>query len=343
MSEIKLTEFSPGAGCGCKISPSDLKEILKSDLNKYFDENLLVGNENNDDAAVYDIGNDICIISTTDFFTPIVDDAFNFGRIAATNAISDIYAMGGKPIMAIAILGWPLEKLSKHEASKVIEGARNVCVNAKISLAGGHSIDIHDPIFGLAVTGIINKKNIKTNSGAKIYDKLFITKPLGIGILTTAEKKKLIKSEDKNSAIEQMLKLNSIGEIFSDIDGVNSMTDITGFGLLGHLIEMCEGSCVSAIIDFNNIPTLPNIKYYIENKSIPGGTHRNWKSYGDKVNLSDESQKFILCDPQTSGGLLVSISESSIKEFLSVSKENNCEVFEIGRMVERKDKIVEII
>lgn len=339
MGNLKLTEFSPGAGCGCKISPSDLELILKTEKKSFIDYNLIVGNETNDDAAIYDIGNEQCIISTTDFFTPIVDDAYDFGRIAATNAISDIYAMGGKPIMAIAILGWPLEKLPAEIASQVIEGAREICSKAQISLAGGHSIDIHDPIFGLAVTGIINKLNIKQNSTAQIDCKLYITKPLGIGILTTAEKKSILKQEHKNIIIDLMTTLNSVGEQFAKLDCVKAMTDVTGFGLLGHLLEMCEGSNLNAIINFKDIPLIDGVNEYIDLKAIPGGTYRNWKSYGHKILLKDENQKFILCDPQTSGGLLVAVKESNSLTFLELANHQNCKVFEIGKLVPRKECI----
>lgn len=337
MEQIRLTEFSPGAGCGCKISPRDLELILKSEHKAYFDKNLLVGNETKDDAAVYDIGNGQCIISTTDFFTPIVDDAYDFGRIAATNAISDIYAMGGKPIMAIAILGWPLEKLSTDVASRVIEGAREVCTNAKIILAGGHSIDIHDPIFGLAVTGIVEKSNIKQNSTAEEDCILFLTKPIGIGILSTAEKRSVLKANHSKIIVDLMTRLNSVGEHFAKLNCVKAMTDVTGFGLLGHLLEMCEGSNLNAIINYNKIPLIEGIKEYIELKAIPGGTYRNWKSYGHKIQLTDESQKFILCDPQTSGGLLVAVKESDSPAFLEIAKQQNCKVFEIGKLISRKE------
>jgi len=345
MEKLRLTEFSPGAGCGCKISPHDLELILKTKNKSFFDKNLLVGNETKDDAAVYDIGNEMCIISTTDFFTPIVDDAYDFGRISATNAISDIYAMGGKPIMAIAILGWPLEKLPAEIASQVIEGAREMCTKAHISLAGGHSIDIHDPIFGLAVTGIVNKSNIKQNSTAEYDCKLYLTKPIGIGILSTAEKKSLITENHKKIIIDLMTTLNTVGEQFAKLDCVKAMTDVTGFGLLGHLLEMCEGSNLNAIINYNNIPLIDGLKEYIDLKAIPGGTYRNWKSYGNKVILQNDNQKFILCDPQTSGGLLVAVKESSSHTFLELAKQQNCNVFEIGKLISRKhsDYFIEVV
>ena len=269
-NKIRLTQYSHGAGCGCKISPKVLESILQSSLPSFQDPNLLVGNEDKDDAAVYDLGNGSCVISTTDFFMPIVDDPFDFGRIAATNAISDIYAMGGKPIMAIAILGWPINKLDPSIAAQVIDGGRAVCNAAGISLAGGHSIDAPEPIFGLAVTGIVPSDKVKQNNHAQEDDLLFLSKPLGIGVLTTAEKKGLLQEQHKNLARDTMCQLNKFGMQVSDIEGVNAMTDVTGFGLLGHLSEICEGANLSATIDFSAIPVLDGIADYIEQGAVPG-------------------------------------------------------------------------
>jgi len=283
MEKIKLTQFSPGAGCGCKISPADLEEILEKSRSTFLDKNLLVGNESKDDAAVYNVGNGIAIISTTDFFTPIVDDPYLFGKIAAINAMSDVFAMGGKPIMAISILGWPLDKLPKEIASQVIDGAIAACAEAGIALAGGHSIDIPVPIFGLAVTGIINKENIRRNNAALEGDYIFLTKPLGIGILSTAAKKGILEEQHLADSINIMSQLNSIGAELGKLQGVSAMTDVTGFGLLGHLIEMCEGSNLSAEIHFNKIPKVEGIDKYINEKAIPGGTFRNLKSFEPMV------------------------------------------------------------
>lgn len=332
MTDIKLTQFSPGAGCGCKIAPSDLEEILNSEIKRTSSPNLLVGNDSKDDAAVFDIGGGKAIISTTDFFTPIVDDPFDFGRIAATNALSDIYAMGGKPIMAIAILGWPLDKLLKETAKTVIEGAREVCDNAGISLAGGHSIDISDPIFGLAVTGIIDSNKVKQNSKAVPESKLFLTKPLGIGIVTTAEKKGFVKEKDAQKAVELMTTLNKIGEEYSGLHYIKAMTDVTGFGLLGHLLEICESSNVQAILEFDKIPLIEGLNDYVELKSFPGGTFRNWKSYGHKIGELTDNQKHILCDPQTSGGLLVAVENDYVDDFLNFSVKHNLVLNQIGRL-----------
>jgi len=242
MEEIKLTQYSHGAGCGCKISPKILDEILHSSFSMPDNKKLLVGNHSKDDAAVYDLDNGTALISTTDFFMPIVDDPFNFGRIASANAISDVYAMGGKPILAIAILGWPINKLSPLVARRVIEGSKSICKEAGIPLAGGHSIDSPEPIFGLAVNGLVDIKNLKQNNTAKAGDLWLLTKKIGVGILTTAEKKGILKEENKTLAAEQMMQLNKVGETIGRIPAVHAMTDVTGFGLLGHLIEMAEGS-----------------------------------------------------------------------------------------------------
>lgn len=320
---IKLTQYSHGAGCGCKISPMILEEILSGSLAMPDNKNLLVGNHSKDDAAVYDMGNGTAIISTTDFFMPVVDDPFEFGRIAAANAISDVYAMGGKPLLAIAILGWPINKLSPAVARKVMEGGKSICVEAGIPLAGGHSIDSPEPIFGLAVNGLVEIKNIKKNNTAKAGNILYLTKPLGVGILTTAEKKGLLKPAHAGTAARQMMQLNKVGEALGNFSSVSSMTDVTGFGLLGHLTEMAEGSSVSAVIpDMNAIPLINNdLEYYISNQAVPGGTHRNWDSYGHKILISNTSGtsaeviKCILADPQTSGGLLIAVEPGGVKEF----------------------------
>ena len=336
MTKVCLTQYSHGAGCGCKISPKVLEDILKSELPKFNDTNLLVGNESKDDAAVYDIGGGKSIISTTDFFMPIVDDPFDFGRIAATNAISDIYAMGGKPIMAIAILGWPINKLDASVASKVIDGGRFVCNEAGISLAGGHSIDSPEPIFGLAVTGIIDTEKVKQNNKAKAGDLLFLSKPIGIGILTTAEKKGLLKTEHKNLARDTMCQLNKVGVLLAEQTAVHAMTDVTGFGLLGHLSEICEGSELSASINFSDVPVLDGVESYIEQGAVPGGSHRNFESYGDKISAMTDLQHTILCDPQTSGGLLISVSPDHVELVKFITKEHDINLTLIGKMQEKR-------
>ncbi len=338
----KLTQFSPGAGCGCKISPKDLQIILERDTSNIPHKNLLVGYETKDDAAVYDLGNGTALISTTDFFTPIVDDPYDFGRIAATNAISDVYAMGGTPVLAISILGWPLEKLPHEVARKVIEGAREVCNNAGIALAGGHSINISDPVFGLAVNGIVPIEHLKQNSTATSGCRLFLTKPLGIGIVTTAEKKNILKESHRNIALNLMTTLNKAGSSYALLPGVKAMTDVTGFGLLGHLLEICEGSGLSAQVKFQQIPVIEGLADYIAQNAIPGGTFRNWKSYGEKIGPISEVQKMILCDPQTSGGLLVAVSPESVTDFLSLSSKINQELWEIGELIEEKSLRIEV-
>ncbi|CAB5500897.1 Selenide,water dikinase (EC [Bathymodiolus thermophilus thioautotrophic gill symbiont] len=331
---IKLTEYSHGQGCGCKISPKVLDTILASSVEEMHDSNLLVGNHSRDDAAVYDLGNGEAIISTTDFFMPIVDDPTTFGRIAATNAISDVYAMGGVPLMAIAIFGWPLDKLPPEVGRQVIEGGRMVCADAGITLAGGHSIDTPEPIFGLAVTGKVAIKHLKENSTAKVGDKIYLTKPLGIGILTTAQKQKKITPEDEKCAINTMCQLNDIGSKIAKIDGINAITDVTGFGLGGHLSEVCLGSKVSATINYNKMPILPNIQNYLANGCSPGGAQRNFDSYGHHLSAMNDEVQSIICDPQTSGGLLIMVSDSGESEFRQVMQKSGFDLEAIGEIVE---------
>lgn len=343
MKDIKLTQYSHGAGCGCKISPKLLDSILKSNRKTIPYPDLLVGNSTKDDAAAFDLGNGTSVLSTTDFFMPIVDDPFTFGRIAATNAISDIYAMGGKPLMAIAIFGWPIDKLSDDVAREVIDGGRSVCEEAGIPLAGGHSIDSPEPIFGLAVTGMVDNKNLKRNDTAKPGCSLFLTKALGIGILTTAQKNKVIADGDIDVAVEAMCQLNKIGQEISKLEGVEAITDVTGFGLLGHLSEICEGSGISAIIEYEKVPTLKNVKKYWEMGCVPGGTKRNFESYGHKIGTMTPEQQDILCDAQTSGGLLCVVKEENIAEFLEITKKAGFNLEAIGKTVALGDKLIEVI
>ena len=338
MTEIKLTQFSHGAGCGCKIAPAVLDSILQSSkINIENDPRLLVGHDKKDDAAVFDIGNGRAIISTTDFFMPIVDDAFDFGRIASVNAISDVYAMGGTPMMAVAILGWPINKIPAELAGKVLEGARRICADAGIPLAGGHSIDNEEPLFGLAVTGEILIRNLKQNSTAIEGCSLFLTKPIGVGIFTTAQKRGIVKPEDFDQALQTMLTLNKPGETFGKLSYVKAMTDVTGFGLLGHLGEMVDGSNLSAEIEFSKVPKLTNIDFYISQGSMPGGTKRNWESYGNGIEGVDEYKRSILCDPQTSGGLLVAVEHGNENEFISVAESIGLQLECFGKLVKRGD------
>jgi len=347
MNDIKLTQYSHGAGCGCKISPKVLDQILSTSLTMPDNDKLLVGNHSKDDAAVYNLGNGTALISTTDFFMPIVDDPYNFGRIASANAISDVYAMGGKPILAIAILGWPINILPPEVAQKVIEGSRSICLEAGIPLAGGHSIDSPEPIFGLAVNGLIEINNIKQNNTALPGDILFLTKKIGVGILTTAEKKGLLKQEHNQLAPLQMMQLNKVGEALGKISAVHAMTDVTGFGLLGHLAEMAEGSGTSAKVYLNKVPLITqDLPYYIDQKSIPGGTTRNWESYGHKVKiepqLDQEYAKAILADPQTSGGLLIAVAPDAANSIKQLLQDFHLYAEPIGIITERGEVLIEV-
>lgn len=344
MEKYLLTQYSHGAGCGCKIAPKVLDTILAghSSLSHY--PNLLVGNAERDDAAVMDLGNGMAIVSTTDFFMPIVDDAFEFGRIAAVNAISDIYAMGGTPLLAIAILGWPVNQLPPEVANRVVEGGRNACEAAGIPLAGGHSIDSPEPIFGLAVTGQVAITNLKKNGGATSTCRLFLTKPIGVGILSTAQKKGKLQPLHAEMALKSMTTLNKIGEIYGKLPYVKAMTDVTGFGLMGHLTEMCEASNLTAVVEFDKVPFMDRsmLEYYLDEKCIPGGTHRNFESYGHKLGPMSDLQKHLLCDPQTSGGLLVAVDEANMADFIALSQENGLDLTPFGYFIEKGEHLVEL-
>ncbi|MBV9986974.1 MAG: selenide, water dikinase SelD [Chitinophagaceae bacterium] len=348
MTPIRLTQFSHGAGCGCKIAPSVLDTILKSNTAAASFKQLLVGNGSKDDAAVYDLNNGTALISTTDFFTPIVDDAFAFGKIAGANAISDVYAMGGKPILAIAILGWPVDKLPAELAQQVLEGARSICAEAGIPLAGGHSIDTPEPIFGLAVNGLVDTVSLKKNNTAREGDLLFLTKPLGVGILATAQKRDLLKPEHASLLLAQLGRLNKAGEALGGIGGVHAMTDITGFGLLGHLIEMAEGSGLSAELNYSQIPILEAAREYLVQRIVPDATYRNWNSYSAKVGFApgvNVMEAFnILPDPQTNGGLLIAVAESAVDELKKVFADHGLSDFmlPIGVMKSVGDKIIQV-
>ncbi|MCX7249891.1 MAG: selenide, water dikinase SelD [Burkholderiales bacterium] len=344
MSEpIRLTQYSHGAGCGCKISPQVLEVILAGSGAQNLDPKLWVGNASRDDAAVYAIDEERGVVSTTDFFMPIVDDPFDFGRIAATNAISDIYAMGGDPLMAIAILGWPVNVLAPEVAREVIRGGRAVCDEAGIPLAGGHSIDAPEPIFGLAVTGIVDKRHMKRNDTGTAGSKLYLSKPLGIGILTTAEKKSKLRAQDVGLARDWMCTLNKPGARFGKLAGVTAMTDVTGFGLLGHLVEMADGSGLTARLDYAAVPRLPGVEHYLAEGCVPGGTLRNFESYGDKIGALSEEQKQLLCDPQTSGGLLVAVEPAGEAEFLALAAELGLTLAPIGSLEPRGTHSVEVV
>jgi selenide,water dikinase len=322
--EIKLTQHSKGGGCGCKISPAVLSEILaahnvgaKSNIPQ-----LLVGNDSRDDAAVYQLDEKTAMISTTDFFMPIVDDAFSFGQIAAANAISDVYAMGGKPIFALAVLGWPLATLPASVAAQVMEGARKTCTDAGIVIAGGHSIDSQDPIFGLVVNGIVAIENLKRNDTAKEGDVLLITKPLGVGILATSQKRGILTEPDLAMLVKQLTTINKAGEALGKIKGVHAMTDVTGFGLAGHLTEMMEGSKLTAKLSYSKIPIIAEARNYIAQKAIPGATARNWNATCAGIlldeSIDEKEASLILPDPQTNGGLLIAVDPASLQEVQAV-------------------------
>lgn len=316
---VRLTRYSHGAGCGCKIAPAVLETILKSELGTFPDPKLLVGYGSRDDAAVYDLGGGRALISTTDFFSPIVDDPFDFGRIAATNALSDVYAMGGKPLLAVAILGWPVEQLPPELAARVVEGGRHACHEAGIALAGGHSIDSPEPFFGLAVTGEVLTAHLKRNDTARAGDLLFLTKPIGVGIMSTALKRGILSQEHADLMRDTMVRPNSIGTDLGTLEGVHALTDVTGFGLLGHLLELCEGSGVHAVLDYGAIPKLQPCAELVNKGCYPDGALRNWKSYGHHVSGAETMERlFMLADPETSGGLLLAVAPERSGEVIEL-------------------------
>ncbi len=344
--KIKLTAYAKGGGCSCKIAPAMLEEILQTALPQPFNDALIVGNNTKDDAAVYDLGNGTALISTTDFFTPIVDDAADFGRIAAANAISDVYAMGGRPVMAIAILGWPVEQLPVDVARQVLEGARAVCSEVGIPLAGGHSIVTTEPVFGLAVTGLCDIRHLKQNSTAKEGDLLFLTKPLGSGILSSALKRGVLAEEHYGILVQQLAIVNKAGEALGKIAGVHALTDVTGFGLAGHLVEMAEGSGLSAEIYYSQIKVMDGVKDYMAQRIGPDATFRNWNAYSTKITFEpgvDVMEAFsLLPDPQTNGGLLIAVAEADKAEVIKVLAAHGLERFSepIGRLVAGSDKTI---
>ena len=348
MQTIRLTEYSKAAGCGCKIAPAVLQEILKTEQPLQTDPNLLVGYHSNDDAAVYQLNEEELLISTTDFFAPVVDDAFEFGCIAAANAISDIYAMGGKPFLALAVLGWPIDLLPVTLARQVMEGARKICHEAGVILAGGHSIDAKEPFFGLTVNGRVTKHHLKKNNTARENDVLLLTKPLGVGVLTTAEKRNLLLPEHKGIAVKQMTTLNAIGAQLASLKEVHAMTDVTGFGLLGHLIEMADGSELSAELEYRSIPVLEAAKHYLSQRVVPDATYRNWNFYQPKtkfatgVNVMEAFQ--ILPDPQTNGGLLLAVDPAGVSDVQKILKQTNSSLHTrpIGRFIARSEATVQI-
>lgn len=341
--EIKLTQFSHGSGCGCKVAPAVLEEILKNSGATLPNADLLVGNDTKDDAAVYNMGQGMALISTVDFFTPIVNDAFTYGRIAATNALSDVYAMGGRPFLAIAVLGIPVEKLPTAIAQQIIAGAKSVCALAGVSLAGGHTIDAPEPFFGLSVNGMVPVANLKKNSTAQQGDLLFITKPIGTGMLATAVKRDLLTGADIQPAINAMCTLNTFGEELGKHSFIHALTDVTGFGLLGHLLEMCEGAQLSAQIKYEKVPLLPGVKDLSAKFVYADNTMRNWKAYESKVEGIGSESLLTLCDPQTSGGLLIAVAPAEESAFKELAAQHNFQLEAIGMFTGQKQKTIYIL
>lgn len=340
---IRLTSFSHGGGCGCKIAPGVLAEILKKSTGFPVPEALMVGIETSDDAAVYQLNEHQALIATTDFFMPIVDDAYDFGRIAATNAISDVYAMGGTPIMALALVGMPINQIPLDVIGKVIEGGESICREAGIPIAGGHSIDSVEPIYGLVVMGLIHPSKVKRNSGARVGDKLILGKPLGVGILSAALKKQKLDADGYASMIANTTKLNKPGQALSQLDDVHAMTDVTGFGLLGHLLEICRGAQLGANINCAQIPLLPQVQDLAQAGCITGASARNFAAYGDAVELNqcDAIMQAVLTDPQTAGGLLIACAPEAVNQVLDIfHKDQFLEAAVIGEIVAGPARIV---
>jgi selenide,water dikinase len=306
MDKIKLTAFSHGGGCGCKIAPAVLSRIIAESQLKSISPDLLVGIETADDAAVYRLNDEQAIVATTDFFTPIVDDPRDFGRIAATNALSDVYAMGGKPIFALAVVGMPLDKLPEEVIREILSGGESICAEVGIPIAGGHSIDVLEPIYGLVALGVVHPKKVKRNSGAKAGDVLILGKPLGIGVLSAALKKGLLTPDGYKEMMRWTTKINVTGGALSDMDAVHAVTDVTGFGLAGHLLEICRGSKLTATVEFDKLPLIPEAAMHVKAGIATGASTRNWAGYGADVNIGGEEwRQKVVTDPQTSGGLLV--------------------------------------
>lgn len=341
---IKLTSFSHGGGCGCKIAPGVLSEILKNSNGFPVPKELLVGIETSDDAAVYKLNDEQALIATTDFFMPIVDDPYDFGRIAATNAISDVYAMGGTPIMALALVGMPVNKLPIETIGQIIKGGESICAEAGIPIAGGHTIDSVEPIYGLVVMGLIHPSKVKRNADAKAGDVLVLGKPLGVGVLSAALKKGKLDDEGYKAMIANTTKLNKPGKALSELAGVHAMTDVTGFGLLGHLLELARGARLEAHLEMANIPLLPGVEQLAQDGYFTGASGRNWEAYGQDVKLAETitpAQHSLLTDPQTSGGLLVSCDAGSVEEVLALFHDQGFgEAAVIGRMAAGEARVI---
>ena len=340
MSEpaVRLTQLSHGGGCGCKIAPAILQKILAGSAPGILPPQLLVGTETSDDAAVYQINPQQAIVATTDFFMPIVDDPHDFGRIAATNAISDVYAMGGTPLFALALVGMPVNVLPLETIGKILQGGEDVCRAAGIPIAGGHTIDSVEPIYGLVAIGIVNPAHLKRNADARAGDKLILGKPLGVGVYSAALKKDQLHGSDYDAMIAATTQLSTPGPLRACLDGVHAVTDVTGFGLAGHLLEVCKGSRLRARVNFADLPLLPRAREFVEAGYLTGASGRNWASYGEAVRLAeglDATARTLLTDPQTSGGLLVSCSPDTVTEVLSLFLQHGfSQVSVIGEMSE---------
>lgn len=345
METERLTLYSHGSGCGCKIDPGILNRILAGNESEPDDPRLLVGNTFRDDAAVIDLGDGTALISTTDFFMPILDDPFDFGRIASANAISDIYAMGGHPLMAVAILGWPVNQLAPELASRVMVGARSICREAGIPLAGGHSIDSVEPFFGLAVNGRVDIDHIKRNAGAQAGDLIYLTKPLGIGIMTTASKLDRIREGDLEKVRDVMIGLNRMGEALGEQEWVHALTDVTGFGLIGHLLEICKASDVSAVLDLHSIPLIDQeaLRYYLRMQCAPAAAEKNWASFSGEVNQISKETQALLSDPQTSGGLLVCVAPDASQDFERLANSYHLTLRPIGSVHSLSQPLITVV
>ncbi len=340
----RLTSLSHGGGCGCKIAPAVLQQIISKSDFAMLPKELLVGIETSDDAAVYQINETQAIVATTDFFMPIVDDPFDFGRIAATNAISDVYAMGGTPLFALALVGMPINTLPLATIKQILDGGEAICKLAGIPIAGGHTIDSVEPIYGLVAIGIVNPKNLKRNAGAKPGDMLILGKPLGVGILSAALKKEKLDAAGYAAMIASTTKLNTPGIKLGQLDGVNALTDVTGFGLAGHLLEICRGSKLAATIDFAKLPLIANVLDLAKQGYVTGASERNWDGYGTYISIDGKFgavERNLLTDPQTSGGLLVACDGSAVDKVLAIFKaEGFADATVIGEMTEGKPQVV---
>ncbi|HLX24406.1 MAG TPA: selenide, water dikinase SelD [Usitatibacter sp.] len=336
--QVKLTQFSHGGGCGCKIAPGVLEQILAKSAPGLIPKELLVGIETSDDAAVYRINDTQAIVATTDFFMPIVDDPFDFGAIAATNAISDVYAMGGTPLFALALVGMPVNQIPLEVIRKILEGGESVCARAGIPIAGGHTIDSVEPIYGLVAIGLVDPKNLKRNSGARVGDKLVLGKPIGVGVISAALKKGRLDDAGYKAMIAATTKLNTPGTKLGRIEGVHALTDVTGFGILGHLLEIAKGSNASAKLDWTALPLLPGALEFAREGIATGASGRNWTGYGERITLGGtigEAERILLTDPQTSGGLLVACAPSAVDEVMEIFRSEGFDhAATVGEIVE---------